>query len=633
MKKKLTLSLRRVYTAADTVKKKAMLLFFTFFAVFFTNLNAQEKAQPGGGGGTDQCDATCLGNVLNISTGYNQTTNTYNTPLAYESNWTLVGTPIVSPVTLPAPCYDIVPYPVWNSCPNADWVSPFQNSAYIINNWPTTAGAWEFQKCFCVCKATTVTISFDMLVDDGAEVLLDGTPIASAFSGYQFWWANRLTFSQSFSVAAGQHCLSVKLYNSGNVAMGFALEGTVSGADLLTSSCCNPYASICGTKLQDVNCDGTVDPTVDPGLPGWTINLYDNLGHLIGTAVTDAVGDYCFTGLHPGTYTVSEVAQAGWVQTYPGGAGTYTITVNAGEVGHAVFGNCSNPQPPDCSFRLDFDGSVINCGINMLAGVSGIPPGYQVISYAWTYGDGTGGNTQYGIHYYNAPGTYTVCLTVTIFNGEQCCTKTVCKDIKIEKACDQGCHFEATENITFNPDNCVYTFNAYVTYAGSPITGWLWDYGDGTTGLGSTTTHQYSHPGVYTVCLTLFSQQGDQCCFTKFCREINVEDCRAKNLKSHVDASPTKVVDQANPNMIVLNQNAPNPFAENTVINYDIPASFSKAMISIVDLNGIVVKTFNITEKGKGQLTVFGNNLTNGMYMYSLIVDGKVIASKRMVKN
>lgn len=49
-------------------------------------------------------------------------------------------------------------------------------------------------------------------------------------------------------------------------------------------------------------------------LAGWCIHL---TGTVTATAMTDANGYYRFTGLPNGTYTVCEVMQSGWQQTFP----------------------------------------------------------------------------------------------------------------------------------------------------------------------------------------------------------------------------------------------------------------------------------------------------------------------------
>ncbi len=46
---------------------------------------------------------------------------------------------------------------------------------------------------------------------------------------------------------------------------------------------------------------------------------------------TDATGHFRFAGVPAGTYTLGEQLQAGWTQTAPGGAGTYTVAVQAGQ--------------------------------------------------------------------------------------------------------------------------------------------------------------------------------------------------------------------------------------------------------------------------------------------------------------
>jgi len=85
-------------------------------------------------------------------------------------------------------------------------------------------------------------------------------------------------------------------------------------------------------------------------------------------------------------------------------------------------------------------------------------------------------------------------------------------------------------------------------------------------------------------------------------------------------------------NAIVLNQNVPNPFAEQTSITYNIPVINSSAQISFYNTNGMMIKSVEIKTTGEGQLTVYANDLTNGIYSYTLIVDGKIIDTKKMVK-
>ena len=79
-----------------------------------------------------------------------------------------------------------------------------------------------------------------------------------------------------------------------------------------------------GTVWNDLNGNGANDPG-EPGLSGWTIYLDTNRnGHLDpgeASTVTGADGSYAFTGLAPDTYTVAEVMQSGWGQTYPGTGG------------------------------------------------------------------------------------------------------------------------------------------------------------------------------------------------------------------------------------------------------------------------------------------------------------------------
>ncbi len=87
-----------------------------------------------------------------------------------------------------------------------------------------------------------------------------------------------------------------------------------------------------------------------------------------------------------------------------------------------------------------------------------------------------------------------------------------------------------------------------------------------------------------------------------------------------------------NSESVVLNQNVPNPFAEQTTITYNLPESVHKAQLLFYDATGKLIKSVDLTARGNGQINVFANDLSNGIYSYALVVDGQIADTKRMVK-
>ncbi len=83
-------------------------------------------------------------------------------------------------------------------------------------------------------------------------------------------------------------------------------------------------ASISGLKFNDLNANGVNNS--EPVLQGWTIQL---TGTVNGTTQTDINGQYSFTSLPAGIYTVSETQQTGWTQTTS--PASYNIPLSSGQ--------------------------------------------------------------------------------------------------------------------------------------------------------------------------------------------------------------------------------------------------------------------------------------------------------------
>lgn len=86
------------------------------------------------------------------------------------------------------------------------------------------------------------------------------------------------------------------------------------------------------------------------------------------------------------------------------------------------------------------------------------------------------------------------------------------------------------------------------------------------------------------------------------------------------------------PSITKLFQNYPNPFNSNTKIRFQITKA-ATVFLSIFDLLGRRIVSLK-NEKlipGKYEYFLNGSNLSNGLYFYRLIVDGKIVDSKKLI--
>ncbi len=131
------------------------------------------------------------------------------------------------------------------------------------------------------------------------------------------------------------------------------LLGTTPGEQLDTPETLNSLhydPSIGGNKFNDLDGDGVWDAD-EPGLAGWTIQLWrlpgqvvsfgvdtaDISGVLYDQTITGADGSYEFPGALPGQYYVTEVVQDGWQQTLAP-LGTFEVA-NGTQISTLDFGN------------------------------------------------------------------------------------------------------------------------------------------------------------------------------------------------------------------------------------------------------------------------------------------------------
>ena len=79
-----------------------------------------------------------------------------------------------------------------------------------------------------------------------------------------------------------------------------------------------------------------------------------------------------------------------------------------------------------------------------------------------------------------------------------------------------------------------------------------------------------------------------------------------------------------------LLQNAPNPFINNTRIEYFVPRNMGSAVIELRDIKGALIASYPV-QPGKSSLNIDRNNLDAGSYLYALVVDGQMVDTKVMI--
>ena len=130
------------------------------------------------------------------------------------------------------------------------------------------------------------------------------------------------------------------------------------------------------------------------------------------------------------------------------------------------------------------------------------PGSSPITAWAWDFGDGGSSAEQNPSHTYTAPGVYAVALTVTTEVGSVTETRPGYITVTALPTPD----FSALPTSGIAP--LTVGFTDLSTPGTSPITGWVWLFGDGESSSEQNPVHTYTHPGTYSVTLTVASEVG-----------------------------------------------------------------------------------------------------------------------------
>ena len=113
-------------------------------------------------------------------------------------------------------------------------------------------------------------------------------------------------------------------------------------------------------------------------------------------------------------------------------------------------------------------------------------------------------------------------------------------------------------------------------------------------------------------------------------QELKAELDAVKGIDTERKAPSVTSVSAAKTNSNLLYQNTPNPFKEQTTIRFSLADDVHDASICIFDMTGKMLKKLPISS-GDSSVSVNGWELGEGMFLYSLVVNGKEIDTKKMV--
>ncbi|MFA5300743.1 MAG: tail fiber domain-containing protein [Lutibacter sp.] len=117
--------------------------------------------------------------------------------------------------------------------------------------------------------------------------------------------------------------------------------------------------------------------------------------------------------------------------------------------------------------------------------------------------------------------------------------------------------------------------------------------------------------------------------------ELKQQNKTIENLKEEIETlklcSNVSSLNNENSLLGSLYQNYPNPFNMNTTIKLKLSGKVNSALLYLYNLHGNQVKSYTVEQRNEVDIIIKASELKPGMYLYSLIADGKVIDTKTLI--
>lgn len=304
---------------------------------------------------------------------------------------------------------------------------------------------------------------------------------------------------------------------------------------------------------------------------------------------------------------------------------------------------CSTHDVDECNLIPEETHETFGCGVQF-TDMSTYTGTYPIVGYLWSFGDGTTSTEQNPFHNYGGAGNFVGTLTVTGYNGEECCTETIEFEVGTEEC--EDCQGETGFTWTSGEcDPCLITVSPFVSYNTTSVLGYYWEVMDNTTGV--VTVYTGSNPQIYlngysTITLTAIFQSlidSDECCIATSQVELDCESSGSTGELSiegkRAQSDDANNLSQDEEDFLDLSDSFlkgtyPNPVNSQLFLEFEM-VSQENLTIQLISTNGQVhdLSTNFYVDKGVNETSFDISKYPNGLYF--LRVQGESVISTKTI--